>query len=343
MGRMLKRIGWAWVLIAGGLVSSLPVRAGDMADLVEAVGLAELTATFDEAKVDRILGAYGSAIADPAERAAAATLVTMSMVHDWALDDPEVTAKMLMGWENPDGETDGIIEMPLARPVGIMRVKLIGGHEALRQDKELMAVLDVALGEEVLTGYGLRPRDVSGPTAADRTVIYSHSSLAHVKQLIGLMASEGLKGRVMIAPKVAAFVFREGWGERPTWLNKLGEHVHVAQGPEMLVHFELASPDDRQRFDALVERHAKKDEADETGNLVRSWWQPFYFAETEAEGYASISQVTLYGDNVEASLLMLPEREEKVRAYFAPMDWEMKVNTIWVNAAFHRFLKGDYK
>jgi hypothetical protein len=343
MGGMLKRFGWVWVLIAGGLVAGLPARASEMEDLVESVGLAELAATFDEAKVDRILGDHGTAIEDPAERAAAATLVTMNMVHDWALDEPEVAAKMLTGWAHPDGETEGIIEMPLVRPSGIMRVKSIGGHDALRRDEALMAALDEAIGAEVLTGYGLRPLNVSAATAVERTVIYSHSSVAHVKQLIGLMASEGLKGRVMIAPKVAAFVFREGWGERPEWLNELGEGIYVAQGPEMLMHFELASPDDRQKFDQLVERYAKKDEADETGNLVRSWWQPFYYTETEAVGFSPISQVTLYGDEVEASLLMLPTREKIVRNYFANKQWEMKIDTIWVNAPFRRFLEGDYK
>ncbi len=357
---MLHHFGWglaeeAWVglisemimRIVGGLILvvglALPLRAGEMADLVAAVGLQELADTFDPAKADRILGEYGTSITEPDERIAAAVLVAMGMVHDLILDDPKRRAKMLQGWENPTQETAGVFEMALARPSGIMRVKSIGGHEALRQDAALMAALDEAIGEEVLTGYGLRPRNVSAPTAAERTLIYSHSSLSHVKQLIGLMASEGLKGRVMIAPKVAAFVFREGWGERPDWINELGDGIYVAQGPEMLVHFELATPEDRQRFDELVERYAKKDSEDETGNLVRSWWQPFYYGETAADDFEPISRVTLYGDKVEASLLMLPEREEIVQSYFADAEWELKTDTIWVNPPFFRFLQGGFK
>lgn len=340
IGGMLKRIACGLVWVVG---MSLSLHAGEMADLVEAVGLQELAATFADSKVDHILGDHGSTITDPEERKAAAVLVTMGMVHDLILDDPARRGRMLQGWKNPGQETSGIIEMALARPTGIMRVKSIGGHEALRQDTALMAALDQAIGDEVLTGYGLRPRDVSAPTAADRTLIYSHSSLAHVKQLIGLMASEGLKGRVMIAPKVAAFVFREGWGERPDWINELGEGIYVAQGPEMLVHFELARSEDRQRFDELVERYAKKDSEEETGNLIRSWWQPFYYAETAAEGFEPISRVTLYGDAVEASLLMLPEREDIVREYFADAEWELQTDTIWVNPPFFRFLQGGFK
>lgn len=340
IGGMVKRIACGLLLWAG---MTLTLRGSDLAERVEAVGLQELANTFDQVKVDRILGDYGSSIVEPDERTAAAVFVSMGMVHDLVLDDLERRGRMLQGWEAPTQETTGIIEMALARPSGIMRVKSIGGHDALRKDKALMAALDQAIGEEVLTGYGLRPRHVSAPTAAERTLIYSHSSLPHVKQLIGLMASEGLTGRVMIAPKVAAFVFRDGWGERPEWLNELGEGIYVAQGPEMLVHFELAKAEDRQRFDELVERYAKKDAEDETGNLVRSWWQPFYYGETAAVGFEPISRVTLYGEEVEASLLMLPEREERVREYFAEKDWEMQADTIWVNPPFFRFLQGGFK
>ncbi len=332
-----------FLVILLAVITAGAVKAVDLSELAETVGLTELAATFDEAKVDRIIGEYGARLEDPAERAAAAALVTMGMVKDWALEDPDLTARMLVGWDNPPGKGVGTTEMSLLRPAGIMRVASFGGHEALRQDTKLIAALDAAIGAEVLTGYGLRPRGVSSATKADRTVIYSHSSLPHVKQLIGLMASEGLEGRLLIAPKVAAFVFREGWGERPEWINELGDGVYVAQGPEMLVHFEMATPGDRQRFDELVDRYAKKDEAEETGNLVRSWWQPFYYCESEAEGYQQISRVTLLGEEVEASLLMLTEREQRVRDHFAEQDWEMEVDSIWVSTPFFRFLEGDYK
>lgn len=325
------------------LVLVVAMRAGPMTEVVEAVGLAELAGTFDTAKVARVLDAADPLVTDAEERAAAAVLVAMGVLREEALADPDLTARMLRGWgEAPLAEVDGL-ELALARPVGLLRVGAIVGHEALRGDVELMAALDAAIGEKVLTGYGLRPRHVSAATHPDRTVIYSHSSLAHVKQLVGLMASEGLKGWVFIAPKVAAFVFRDGWGERPAWISELGPGVYVAQGPEMLVHFELARPEDRQRFDELVERHAKKDAADEAGNLIHSWWQPFYYCETEAAAYQPIARITLYGDEVEASLLMLPERREQVRAHFAAAPWEMRVDTIWVNAPFRRFLEGDFK
>ena len=227
--------------------------------------------------------------------------------------------------------------------VAIGAVDVSALSDAVRQDPALMASLDAAIGEGVLTGYGLRPLRVSAASDPMRTLIYSHSSLPHVKQLVGLVASEGLRGRVYLAPKIAAFVFREGWGERPEWINELGPDVYVAQGPEMLVHFEFEQSGDRQHFDAIVERFAKKDSEDETGNLIRSWWQPFYYAETAAEGFYEISRVTLYGDTAEASLLMLSDRTKLVQSHFAGTSWQSETDSIWVNAPFYRFLQGDFK
>jgi len=338
MGRMRN-----WMLGTLALLVGLTglARAGELAGLVETVGLTELAATFDEEKVGRMLGEYGAAIEDPAERVAAAALVTMGMVQAWAFEDMNLARRMLTGWEDPANYEVGITEFALARPVGIMRVASFGGYDVLRANAELMAALDAAVGKGVLTGYGLRPRRVSAATKADRTVIYSHGDLQHVRQLIGLMASDGLKGRVLIAPKVSAFVHREGWGEPSDWFTELSEGVYVGRGPELLVHFELAQPEDRQRFDELVNRYAKKDSEDDAGDLVRSWWQPFYYSETEAEGYHQISRVTLYGEEVEASLLMLPEREQRVEDHFADQPWEMKTDSIWVNAPFFRFLHGE--
>ena len=109
------------------------------------------------------------------------------------------------------------------------------------------------------------------------------------------------------------------------------------------MHFEFEHSGDRRRFDAIVEQFAKKDTEHETGNIINSWWQPYYYCETPAEGYHQISRVTLYADEAEASLLMLPERARMVRDHFANTPWAMEGDSIWVSAPFFRFLEGDFK
>lgn len=323
---------------SGSLVAGSP-----WVDAVEELGLVELGDTFDQAKIDRLLGKDTMSGATEDGRRAAAVMVAIGAVEVAAFSDAARAAAQLARYQRSLAVPEECVVVSLDDVSGLMRLEALAGHEALRQDSVLMASLDAAIGEGVLTGYGLRPLRVSAASDPTRTLIYSHSSLPHVKQLVGLAASEGLRGRVYLAPKIAAFVFREGWGERPEWINELGPGVYVAQGPEMLVHFEFEQAEDRQRFDTMVERYAKKDSAEETGNLIRSWWQPFYYAETAAEGFFEISRVTLYGDGSEASLLMLPDRTELVQSHLAEMSDKSRTDSIWVNAPFYRFLQGGFK
>lgn len=325
-----------------GLGMAVGGDAAEVHELLEKFTLVELADTFDDTKIERLLPPGGEWTA-PEDRAALAALVAVGIVQvsdfkstrgvAWRLDQE---ARLLEGSVNE-------IRVPLRNVSRLMRLASIGGHEKLRRAVKLTDSLDQAIAAEVLTGYGLRAPDVSAGTDPSRTVIYSHSSLPHVKQLVGLVASEGLRGEVYIAPKIAAFVFREGWGERPEWINELGPGLYVAQGPEMLVHFEFERMSDRRRFDELVNEYAKKDTEEETGNIIRSWWQPFYYGETSADGYDEIHRVTLYSEHAEASLLMLPERTEIVRSHFKDTEWRMRTDSIWVSAPFYRFLQGDYK
>lgn len=331
---MLKRIAILWVWV--GAVS---LWAGPWSDAVDRLGLTEVAATFAPEKTKRVLG-DAVMIQEIGEQQAAALLVSIGVV---SLDDFSGGADPLAAWGEPTERPDGPVEYPFDDMSALLRLAHLGGHEALREDEALLASLDEAVRAGVLTGYGLRPIGVSAGTDAGRTVIYSHSSWPHMKQLVALVASEGFEGRVMIAPKVSAFVFREGWGEPPPWVRELGPGLRVAQGPEWLVHFEFDDVHERQRFDALVERYAKRDTEDETGLLLRAWWQPFYYCETPARGYPRIARLTLNGDEIEVSLLMLPERLDLVAAHFAESPWRTVPDSIWVSPAFHRFLLGDYR
>lgn len=316
--------------------------AATIEEAVRAFQLVELVGTFDDQKTEHLLPSNGGWI-ETEDRVAGAVLLAVGLIDESAMVNAARLSQRLDRALSELGGVEDEIRVSLNDVSSLMLLGQFGGHEALRQATELSRSLDHAIAEGVLTGYGLRRPHVSAETDPQRTVIYSHSSLPHVKQLVGLMASEGLKGKVYIAPKIAAFVFREGWGERPEWINELSPELYVAQGPELLVHFEFDRSSDRRRFDELVDRYAKKDTEDETGNIIRAWWQPFYYGETSVEGYHEIHRVTLYAEQAEASLLMLPERTEIVRAHFKETKWEMQADSIWVSAPFFRFLQGDYK
>ncbi|MBT5901024.1 MAG: hypothetical protein HOH58_02825 [Opitutaceae bacterium] len=322
------------------------VAVGGSAATIEATmsefQLVELANTFTDQKIDRLLPPSADWL-EHNDRAAVAVMLAVGLIEKSSVQNATSLAQSLDRAVSEVGGTKDEFRVPLDDVSPLMRLAQFGGQGTLRQATELTESLDQAIAKGVLTGYGLRRPHVSAVTDPQRTVIYSHSSLPHVKQLVGLVASEGLKGRVYIAPKIAAFVFREGWGERPEWINELSPELYVAQGPEMLVHFEFERASDRIRFDELVTQYAKKDTEAETGNLMRAWWQPFYYGETPVQGYHEIHRVTLFAEQAEASLLMLPERTEIVRHHFEDMTWKMQADSIWVSAPFYRFLQGDYK
>ena len=321
---------------------AVSASATTIGEAIEKFELVELVNTLAAKKIDRLLPSSATWIA-PEDRAAAAVLLAIGIIEDSNLmAAADVERKLDQEIKLIGGSAEEIV-VSLDDVSALMRLANFGGHEKLRRAAKLTHALDRAIAAEVLTGYGLRKPHVSAGTDPTRTVIYSHSSLPHVKQLVGLVASEGLRGEVYIAPKIAAFVFRDGWGERPEWINELSPGLYVAQGPEMLVHFEFENVSDRQRFDALVNQYAKKDTEDETGNIIHSWWQPFYYGETSAEGYSEIHRVTLFSKHAEASLLMLAERTKIVRSHFEDTTEGMVIDSIWVSAPFYRFLQGDYK
>ena len=335
MKTWLRIILWvgasAWVLAASPWV-----------DLVKSLDLVELAATFSEEKVDRILGEQAGDWPQ-SDRQAAAVMVAMAVLDPSDLADPVKTAAKVTRFQNTLAAPESTLLFSLNWPMDALRGEPLGGHDTLRQDAGLVDALNHALGTGIITGYSLRSLRVSEASDPARTIIYSHNDWRHVRQLVVLMSSEGLRGTVYLSRKVSAFIYRDGWGERPAWIAELGSGIYAAQGEEWLVQFEFERAADRARFHELVTRYAKKDAPDETGNLVHAWWQPFYYSEVAMEGFFEIGRVTIEAAHAEVSLLALTDNLPTVRDHFAPMRWPIEVDRIWVPGPFFRFLQGDYK
>jgi hypothetical protein len=204
-------------------------------------------------------------------------------------------------------------------------------------------VLGEALVDGVLTGYDLRSKGVYDNFPVAHTFIYSQSSLLHMRQLVALLDSEGIEGWVYITPKVSAFLYRDDWGPASGAVVTLPGGVRVIQGREIAVLFQFDSSDDRERFHEVVTRFAKKDEKDEPGLIENAWWQPFYYTDQALEGFEPISLVVISSDNHEATLTVLEDKTEKVVQALKDDRWDMRVDRVWVNPPFFRFLNGGYK
>ena len=89
--------------------------------------------------------------------------------------------------------------------------------------------------------------------------------------------------------------------------------------------------------------HAKRDAQTEAGLLADAWWQPFYYTDAPLAGFEPISLVILAGGNLEATLTVPLDRTALVVEAFADAGFQQRVQQVWVNPAFHRFLLGDFK
>lgn len=216
-------------------------------------------------------------------------------------------------------------------------------HSALLAHDDLLGILAEALTVGRITGYDLRPAQVYADFPPAHTLIYSHNSPEHLKQLTAVLAEHDLDAKVYLTPKVSAFLYREGWGGDGSNLQTLPGGVRVVRGREAAVLFEFDRPEDRSIFHSLVGRYAKRDSEDQTGLIVDAWWQPFYYSDAALEDFVKIGLVVLYDDVAEATLTVTMDKLDSLATWAQAQGFGSRVEIVWVNPSFHRFLQGDYK
>ncbi len=289
-----------------------------------------------------VLGAHGKELS-ASERNAAAVLVDLGAIEASDLADPAVAEARLLDFRDVVSEQHPGLLGRIGDASVFIRLEEPLDHGALLSDNEFIAALHQALSDGILTGYDLRRRATYDGFPEGRTFIYSHSSLNHIQQLLTLMHREAINGWVYLVPKVSAFLFRDDWGEPGDNVVSLPDGRLVMQGREMAVLFRFDSSSDRVRFHELVTRFAKKDEADEPGLITHSWWQPFYYTDDTLDGFQPISLVILSKGGYEATLTVLEDRTADVVKALEGGDWVLRVDRVWVNPPFFRFLNGGFK
>jgi hypothetical protein len=200
------------------------------------------------------------------------------------------------------------------------------------------------IAQGIATGYNL----VTTPWplfAPERHVIYGHSDIQHAQQLLALLASEGLQARVGLSRKTSTFLYRDDWGTLSQSLIDVGNNRRLVEASEYDLHFEFPTAADKTRFVAAIDRYAKKESAEQTGLILGAWWQPFYRSRTAAEGFASATQIAVSNGSETALLLALPEQAPVLVKAIQQLNrsWSIAPEAIWVNQAFHRYLRGGYK
>jgi len=316
--------------------------AGPLADSVDQLNFQLLQNTFDVAKVNRILNGYGRDI-NGNDRQAAAVLISLGAIAPEDLaNQPKLESKLKRFHEIVESNNPALVGR-IGDASLITRLSKAWDHNALLAEETFLDALGERLAEGIITGYDVRRKGVYDGFPASHTFIYSQSSLLHMQQLVTLMNSEDIDGWLYVTPKVSAFLYRDDWGPLPENVKTLSNGIRVVQGREVAVLFEFDSPDDRYRFDKMITRYAKKDKEDEAGLIANAWWQPFYYTDSVMKGFKPISLVIVTAGDVEATLTVLEEKTNEVVNAMASEAWKIRVDRVWVNPPFYRFLNGGYK
>lgn len=330
------------VIVVTLLMFSSYLFAGDYQSAIDELGFVKLSGTYSDEKVSAILDSHGVNLSAE-EKSAAAVLITLGALDAEDLANEKLAAKKVKSYV---AVVSGNHPALMGRIGDASLYHHMAGafdHSTLLKDNVFPEVLGKALVDGILTGYDLRSKGVYDNFPVAHTFIYSQSSLLHMRQLVALLDSEDIEGWVYITPKVSAFLYRDDWGPASDAVITLPGGVRVVQGREIAVLFQFDSSDDRKRFHEVVTRFAKKDEKDEPGLIENAWWQPFYYTDEAFEGFEPISLVVISSDNHEATLTVLEDKTEKVVQALIDDRWDMRVDRVWVNPPFFRFLNGGYK
>ncbi len=324
------------------LLQPLLAHAGAYRDAIAALDFNELLETMNEEKVAGQLGSVIDVLPKP-ERSAAAVLIAMGVLEQADVSTPDVAHEKIQAYLAAVRANNPALKGRLGESTLIMKLAEAFEHQQLLTNNLFLDALSSSLSDGVITGYDLRRKGVYDGFPAGQTLTYSQSNLVHMQQLVTLLAAEGINGWVYMTPKVSAFLFRDDWGSPGESVVTLPGGVRVMQGREIAALFHFDSAKDRDRFHEVVLQYAKKDTADEPGLIKSAWWQPFYYGDEAMSGFLPISLIVLSSERHEATLTVLPEKTEAVMAALPKGDWTARVDRVWVNPAFHRFLQGDYK
>jgi hypothetical protein len=226
--------------------------------------------------------------------------------------------------------------------------RLIYAWNAFNQvlQPEITGPANQLIRDGVITGYNVKRTTLNADFNSELSIVYGHANINHARQLIALLRSEDIMAKVLLEPKTSAFLYLAEWGE-PTaspefQIEPLDDGNYIAYAKEFDLAFEFSSIEDRDRFDEIIKAYAKKDEDNEPGLIVGSWWQPLYSSRVELPEYiAVVNNVAFIGDFYIQSFSLVEKSDAVLEGFRAAYpDGDVQVWDLWVNQAFYNYLIG---
>lgn len=220
-------------------------------------------------------------------------------------------------------------------------------------DKELFELGSELVKSKASTGFNIKKDEYSPNFLDELTLTYGHSSIKHSKQLLALLEKENIVAKVQIEPKESVFEYLLEWGEipKPTdtyWVEKISDDFYLAHSYEYDLSLEFEDKKDKENFDKVVKKYAKKDSEDskEKDLIFDSWWQPLYTSNNSmGKNYKLIYDNVVRNRDFSIHPFSLPENKDKLIEKIKEIKPEYKVESkkIYCNDAFFRYLEGDSK
>ncbi len=219
----------------------------------------------------------------------------------------------------------------------------------LIKDEKMLAIVNQAVEQGLITGYNVRDKDKAHRFDERRTIRYGHSSIKHALQLIALLKSEGLQAKVQFEPKTSAYIYLKEWGE-PTItpdfaVAELPNGSRVAYAKEYDISFEFATMEQKQMFQTIIFTYAKKDRENQQGLIFDAWWQPLFTSVTPISGYQKIIDHVIADGHYEIHTLSLAEKSLVIESELKAIrpDIQIRKQTVWVDTPFYQYLLGGYR
>ncbi|CCX41156.1 MAG: hypothetical protein ACI4RE_00500 [Christensenellales bacterium] len=324
-------------------------------------GQRELASIYDAQRIDNALATVSDLPEVPeADRAFLACAIDLKMV---GADQARVLAKnlpisaadanrLLMATAEYNGTGRNMLgytddPATCARILNLWNSILAANDPAsLCKDETLVSIGVKSLMDGITTGFNIVDSSRDGRFLPELTINYFHDDIRHIKQLFGLLESEGIVCKVQVNPEFSVYQYLPEWNDdepNPTYrVVQAADDFYLVYTIGYFVELEFQNAGDRLSFDQLIKTYAKKSSGEEDKNLLySSWWQPTYESYAKVDdAYHEIHDQTITHNNY----VMRVGTLESIYEQLAPLAVDgctAAHTTYWINDAYWRYMNGE--
>lgn len=345
----LEKIGAAPASPNGALTPATAAKS-----LVAAANMTELALTYTADEAAAACKRYGDIAAEDAPYVACAIAMNLipGSVNFTADLDGDTAAVLLMNAVEASGKGRNFIAF--SNDPNIAQKLITTWNSFTVFDDEALTALGVEIVKSgATTGYNLKYDGNAARFLSANTIQYGHSNITHAVQLMGLLNRAGLIARVQLEPKVSVYEYLLEWSNgnmpssTPTYeVRQVSDDMYLAYAIEYDMQLEFSCQSDRDAFDAIIEKYAKKydNNPELKGLILGAWWQPLYSTKLPMPEpqYQQIYDVVVRNGSYTIHPFATAESLSAVESKVTSAATGMSVSPvkIWVNAAFYRYITG---